>query len=119
MNATGQMSWHRKGCTNINVPKVLKKQTYYSTEAITQNFSSYCGQQGRGFGSLAAGVGTVAVPLAKASCQQLNLQEELLVQNLRRIGETGTQKTSPKKPLIHSYRKRSRSELEPDRYKKE
>ena len=68
--------------------------SYYSRQAIMPHFTGHARQRGSGFGSLALGVGCVALPFAKKVLLPAvqSIGKELFAQSLPEIMEVATKK---------------------------
>ena len=73
-------------------------ETYYTRQPMMPHFSGKARQRGSGIGSLALGVGRVALPFAKKVLLPAvkSIGKELFVQNLPELMEVATKKNSPK-----------------------
>ncbi|MEL7079299.1 MAG: hypothetical protein AAGM46_25685 [Cyanobacteria bacterium J06582_2] len=82
-------------------------QQYYSQQAVLPHFSGYSRQRGSGFGSLAAGVGRVAIPFAKKFLLPAvqSIGKELITQSIPELLDVATKKKSPKKAIKSAVRK--------------
>ena len=69
-------------------------QSYYSRQATLPHFSGHARQRGRGIGSLALGVGRVALPFAKKVLLPAvkSIGKELFVQSLPELMEVASKK---------------------------
>ena len=78
-------------------------EAYYNDQASNSipHFSGHCRQRGSGFGALAAGIGRVALPLARRFIWPAakRIGRELLVQGAPEIGEFATKKKTAKQAL--------------------
>ena len=68
--------------------------SYYLRQAIMPHFTGLARQRGSGFGSIALGVGRVALPFAEKSYLQLNRLVKFFVQSLPEIMEVPRKKKS-------------------------
>ena len=82
-------------------------QQSYSQQAVLPHFSGYSRQRGSGFGSLAAGVGRVAIPFAKKFLLPAvqSIGKELITQSIPELLDVATKKKSPKKAIKSAVRK--------------
>ena len=82
-------------------------EQYYSQQAVLPRFTGHARQRGSGFGSLAAGVGRVAVPFAKKVLLPAvkSLGKELFVQSLPELVEVATKRKSVKQAAKSAVRK--------------
>ena len=73
-------------------------QSYYSRQAVRPHFSGHTRQRGSGLGSLAAGVGRVALPFAKKVILPAvkSIGKEFFVQSLPELMDAALKKKSPK-----------------------
>ena len=82
-------------------------EQYYSQQAVLPRFTGDARQRGIGFGSLAAGVGRVAVPFSKKILLPAveSLGKELFVQSLPELVEVATKRNSVKQAAKSAVRK--------------
>ena len=75
--------------------------SYYSRQAIMPHFTGHARQRGSGFGSLALGVGRVALPFAKKVLPAVqSIGKEFFVQSLPEILEVATKKKAALKKTV-------------------
>ena len=89
-------------------------EAYYSNQASQSmpHFSGHYRQRGSGFGALAAGIGRVALPLARRIiCPAAKrIGRELLVQGAPELVEVATKRKSAKQALKSTVAKTARNE---------
>ena len=73
-------------------------QSFYSRQAVIPHFSGHTRQRGSGLGSLAAGVGRVALPLARKVLLPAvkSIGKEFFVQSLPELMDVAKKKISQK-----------------------
>ena len=91
-------------------------EAYYSNQASNSmpHFSGHYRQRGSGFGALAAGIGRVALPLARRVIWPAakKIGRELLVQGAPELLEFATKKKSAKQALKSTVKKQQKNKLE-------
>ena len=87
--------------------------SYYSRQAIMPHFTGHARQRGSGFGSLALGVGRVALPFAKKVLLPAlqSIGKELFVQSLPEIMEVATKKKSFKRAAKAALKKTVKKQI--------
>ena len=82
-------------------------QNYYSRQATLPHFSGHARQRGSGIGSLALGVGRVALPFAKKVLLPAvkSIGKDLLVQSLPELMEVASKKKSFKRAAKSALKK--------------
>ena len=86
--------------------------SYYSRQAIMPHFTGHSRQRGSGFGSLALGVGRVALPFAKKVLPAVQpIGKELFVQNLPEIMEVPAKIKSFKRAAKAALRKTVKQQI--------
>ena len=90
-------------------------EAYYNNQASNSmpHFSGHYRQRGSGFGALAAGIGRVALPLARRLIvqQQKKIGRELQVQGAPELLEFATKKKSAKQALKSKVAKTARKQI--------
>ena len=90
-------------------------EAYYSNQASNSmpHFSGNYRQRGSGFGALAAGIGRVALPLARRVIfpAAKKIGKELLVQGAPELLEFATKKKSAKQALKSTVKKTARKQI--------
>ena len=90
-------------------------EAYYSNQASQSmpNFSSHYRQRGSGFGDLAAGIGRVALPLARRIIWPAakRIGQELLVQGAPELVEVATKRKLAKQALKNTVAKAARKQF--------
>ena len=88
-------------------------EAWYSRQAVLPHFTGYSRQRGSGFGSLAAGVGRVALPFAKKYLLPAaqSLGKELLANTLPELVEVISKRKSPKKAVETALRKTIKKQI--------
>ena len=73
-------------------------EAYYQQQSVSPYFSGHYRERGSGFGSLAAGIGRVALPIAKKFLWPVakKVGRELIVQAAPKLIDLVTKKKSPK-----------------------
>ena len=90
-------------------------EAYYSNQA-SQSMPHFCGhyrQRGSGFGALAAGIGRVALPLARKFLWPAakKIGRDLLVQGAPELVEVATKRKSAKQALKSTVAKTARKQI--------
>ena len=80
---------------------------YYTRQAVLPHFTGYSRQRGSGIGSLAAGVGRVALPFAKKFLLPAvkSIGKDLITNTLPELVEVVSKKKSPKQAAKSAIRK--------------
>ena len=90
-------------------------EVYYSNQASQSmpHFSGHYRQRGSGFGALAAGIGRVALPLARRTIWPAakRIGRELLVQGAPELVEVATKRKSAKQALKSTVAKAARKQF--------
>ena len=90
-------------------------EAYYSNQASQSmpHFSGHYRQRGSGFGALAAGIGRVALPLARRIIWPAakRIGRELLVQGAPELVEVATKRKSAKQALKSTVAKTARKQI--------
>ena len=90
-------------------------EAYYSSQASQSmpHFSGHYRQRGSGFGALAAGIGRVALPLARKFLWPAakNIGRDLLVQGAPELVEVATKRKSAKQALKSTVAKTARKQI--------
>ena len=90
-------------------------EAYYNNQASNSmpHFSGHYRQRGSGFGALAAGIGRVALPLARRliSPAAKTIGRELLVQGAPELLEFATKKKSAKQAMKSTVAKTARKQI--------
>ena len=90
-------------------------EAYYSNQAAQSmpHFSGHYRQRGSGFGALAAGIGRVALPLARRIIWPAakRIGRELLVQGVPELVEVATKRKSAKQALKSAVAKTARKQF--------
>ena len=90
-------------------------EAYYSNQASNSmpHFSGHYRQRGSGFGALAAGIGRVALPLARRVIWPTakKIGRELLVQGAPELLEFATKKKSAKQALKSTVKKTAKKQI--------
>ena len=90
-------------------------EAYYSNQASNSmpHFSGHYRQRGSGFGALAAGIGRVALPLARRVIWPAakKIGKELLVQGAPELLEFATKKKSAKQALKSTVKKTAKKQI--------
>ena len=88
-------------------------ETYYTRQDTMPHFSGQTRQRGSGIGSLALGVGRVALPFAKKVLLPAvkSIGKELFVQSLQELMEVATNKKSLKKAAKSTLRKTAKKQF--------
>ena len=89
-------------------------EAYYSNQASQSmpHFSGHYRQRGSGFGALAAGIGRVALPLArKFLWPAAKIGRDLLVQGAPELVEVATKRKSAKQALKSTVAKTARKQI--------
>ena len=90
-------------------------EAYYSNEASQSmpHFSGHYRQRGSGFGALAAGIGRVALPLARKFLWPAakKIGRDLLVQGAPELVEVATKRKSAKQALKSTVAKTARKQI--------
>ena len=90
-------------------------EAYYSSQASqsTPHFSGHYRQRGSGFGALAAGIGRVALPLARKFLWPAakKIGRDLLVQGAPELVEVATKRKSAKQALKSTVAKTARKQI--------
>ena len=82
-------------------------EAYYSRQAVLPHFTGYSRQRGSGIGSLAAGVGRVALPFAKKFLLPAvqSIGQELLANAIPEFVQVAKKKKSPKQAAKSAIKK--------------
>ena len=93
---------------------------YYAQQALLPHFSGLARQRGSGFGSLAAGVGRVALPFAKKYLLPAvkSIGKEFVSQSIPELLEVVSKKKTPKQALRSAARKTVKKQLGGSRRKR-
>ena len=88
-------------------------QSYYSRQATLPHFSGHARQRGSGIGSLALGVGRVALPFAKKVLLPAvkSIGKELFVQSLPELMEVASKKKSFKRAAKSALKKTVKKQI--------
>ena len=88
-------------------------EQYYAQQAQLPHFSGPARQRGSGFGSLAAGVGRVALPFAKKFLLPAvkSIGKELLSQSIPELLDVASKKKTPKQAVRSAVRKTVKKQL--------
>ena len=88
-------------------------EQYYAKQASLPHFSGHYRQRGSGFGTLAAGIGRVAIPFARRVILPAakKLGRELLMSALPELIVVAMKKKSPKQALKNTVTKTARKQL--------
>ena len=95
-------------------------EQYYSQQAVLPHFSGYSRQRGSGFGSLAAGVGRVAIPFAKKFLLPAvkSIGKELFAQSIPELFDVAAKRKTPKQAVRSAVRKTVKKQLGGSRRKR-
>ena len=93
---------------------------YYAQQAQLPHFSGLARQRGSGFGSLAAGVGRVALPFAKKYLLPAvkSIGKEFLSQSIPELLDVASKKKTPKQTVRSAVRKTVKKQLGGSRRKR-
>ena len=88
-------------------------EQYYAQQAQLPHFSGPARQRGSGFGSLAAGVGRVALPFAKKFLLPAvkSIGKEFLSQSIPELLDVASKKKTPKQAVRSAVRKTVKKQL--------
>ena len=88
-------------------------QSYYSRQATLPHFSGHARQRGSGIGSLALGVGRVALPFAKKVLLPAvkSIGKELFVQSLPELMEVASKKNLSNEPPKSALKKTVKKQI--------
>ena len=88
-------------------------EQYYAQQAQLPHFSGPARQRGSGFGSLAAGVGRVALPFAKRFLLPAvkSIGKEFLSQSIPELLDVASKKKTPKQAVRSAVRKTVKKQL--------
>ena len=108
--ATGSIFWDGKNHFNITIQNILvvKMDSFYANQATSwPHFSGHYWQAGSGFGALAAGIGRVALPLARRFVLPTakRIEKELRKQSVPEILDVVSNKKSPKQAVKNTISK--------------
>ena len=86
---------------------------YYTRQAVLPHFTGYSRQRGSGIGSLAAGVGRVALPFAKKFLLPAvkSIGKDLIANTLPELVEVVSKKKSPKQAAKSAIRKTIKKQI--------
>ena len=86
---------------------------YYTRQAVLPHFTGYSRQRGSGIGSLAAGVGRVALPFAKKFLLPAvkSIGKDLIANTLPELVEVVSIKKSPKQAAKSAIRKTIKKQI--------
>ena len=86
---------------------------YYTRQAVLPHFTGHSRQCGSGIGSLAAGVGRVALPFAKKFLQPTvkSIGKDLIANTLPELVEVVSKKKSPKEAAKSAIRKTIKKQI--------
>ena len=86
---------------------------YYTGQAVLPHFTGYSRQRGSGIGSLAAGVGRVALPFAKKFLLHAvrSIGKDLLANTLPELVEIVSKKKSPRQAAKSAIRKTIKKQI--------
>ena len=86
---------------------------YYTRQAVLPHFTGYSRQRGSGIGSLAAGVGRVALPFAKKFLLPAvkSIGKDLIANTLPELVEVAFKKKSPKQAANSAIRKTIKKQI--------
>ena len=117
-NETGKLipfTGTEKVIVSLKFQKIFDMEAYYSNQASQSmpHFSGHYRQRGSGFGALAAGIGRVALPLARKFLWPAakKIGRDLLVQGAPELVEVATKRKSAKQALKSTVAKTARKQI--------